>query len=73
MIDPTLQSMCFTYTDTDSLHISGKDYKKLLQADVIRRKDKAELGLLCSDIKKEGLIIKEINNGPKTYLYEIYK
>ena len=38
--------------------------------DVMRTKDKAEIGLLCSDIKHEGIIIKEYNRGPKDYMYE---
>jgi hypothetical protein len=69
-IDPTLQSMIFTYTDTDSLHISGQAYLDLMAKGLIKTKKEAELGYLCSDIKNEGVILKEINLAPKTYLYE---
>lgn len=69
-LDPTLKRCVFTYTDTDSLHISGEDYETLSKLGYIKEKDKAELGYLCSDIKKEGLIFYEKNLAPKTYLYE---
>ena len=69
-IDPTLKSMIFTYTDTDSLHISGKDYNKLKDKGLIKTKKEAELGYLCSDIKNEGVILRELNLAPKTYYYE---
>ena len=66
-IDPTLQSMIFTYTDTDSLHISGQAYLDLMAKGLIKTKKEAELGYLCSDIKNEGVILKEVNLAPKTY------
>jgi len=69
-IDPTLKSMIFTYTDTDSLHISGQAYFDLMEKGLIKTKKEAELGYLCSDIKNEGLILLEKNWAPKTYLYE---
>ena len=69
-IDPTLKSQCFTYTDTDSLHMFAKDAKKLKKLGFITSKDDAKLGYLCNDIKKEGIIIKELNLAPKTYFYE---
>jgi len=69
-IDPTLKTAMFTYTDTDSLHISGDAYFKLKEMGYIVSKDQAKLGYLCSDIKNEGVIIKEINLGPKMYMYE---
>ncbi len=71
-IDPTLKSMIFTYTDTDALHISGEAYWNLKNKGLIKPKSEAELGLLCSDIKKEGLILREINLAPKTYYYESF-
>jgi len=69
-IDPSLKSILFTYTDTDSLHISGEAYFNLKEKGLIKDKNNSKLGYLCSDIKKEGLIIKEINLGPKNYMYE---
>ena len=69
-IDPSLKSSIFTYTDTDSLHISGKAYYQLMKKGLIKTKAEAELGYLCSDIKNEGVILKEINLAPKTYMYE---
>jgi len=68
-IDPTLKKMSFTYTDTDSLHISGEAYLKLKALGLVKSKKDASLGFLCSDISNEGLIIKELNFAPKTYLY----
>jgi hypothetical protein len=52
-IDPSLQSLCFTYTDTDSLHITAENEKKLRAMGLIQEK----LGYLSNDIKKEGIII----------------
>ena len=69
-VDPSLETQCFSYTDTDSLHITGKAHQKLLSLGMIKSKDDSKLGYLCSDIKKEGLIIKEINLAPKCYAYE---
>lgn len=69
-IDPTLKSLIFTYTDTDSLHISGDAYLNLMAKGLIKTKKDAQLGYLCSDIKNEGVILKEMNLAPKTYLYE---
>jgi len=69
-IDPSLKSMIFTYTDTDSLHVSGEAYFILQKKGLIRTKKEAELGYLCSDIKNEGVILREVNLAPKTYLYE---
>lgn len=70
LIDPTLKEMIFTYTDTDSLHISAESYFKLLDLGFIKDKKNAELGYLCNDIDNNGLIIKEKNLGPKSYMYE---
>lgn len=69
-IDPTLKSHIFTYTDTDSLHILGEHAEKLEKMGMIKTKDKASLGYLCSDIDNEGVIIYENNLAPKTYFYE---
>lgn len=66
-LSPDLSKCPFTYTDTDSLHIKGKFYKKLLEKGLI---DDNKLGYCSNDIKEEGLIIKEINIAPKVYLYE---
>jgi len=69
-IDPTLQSLCFTYTDTDSLHITAKNEKKLRAMGYIKAGKEVALGFLSSDIKEEGLIIAENNLAPKLYRYE---
>ena len=69
-IDPTLTSMIFTYTDTDSLHMSGASHQKLLKMGYIQDSSNAELGMLTNDIKKDGLIVKEINLAPKSYRYD---
>lgn len=68
-IDPTLESAVFSYTDTDSLHIDGKDHQKLVDLGLCVPKSEAKLGYLCSDIDGEGLIISEKNVGPKNYTY----
>jgi hypothetical protein len=68
-IDTTLKSCVFTYSDTDSLHITGENYFKLLAKGYIKEKSKAQLGYLCSDIKNEGLIFYEKNLAPKCYSY----
>jgi len=65
-VDPTLKSPIFTYTDTDSLRISGEDYFKLLEKGYFGDK----LGYLKNDIKQDGLIIFEMNLAPKVYRYE---
>jgi hypothetical protein len=69
-INPTLETVVFTYTDTDSLHLTGEAHIKLVALGWIKDKKNAELGYLCSDIDGEGLIYKEINLGPKAYMYE---
>lgn len=66
-IDPTLESQITTYQDTDSLHIMGKNYDKLVNAGMI---DENKLGFLSNDCDDQALIIKEINLAPKCYLYE---
>ena len=69
-IDPTLKTHIFTYTDTDSLHILGERKNKLEKLGMIKSKEDASLGYLCSDIDNEGIIIYENNLAPKTYVYE---
>lgn len=69
-IDPTLKSMVFTYTDTDSMHITAEHEQLLRKKGYLVEKINAELGLLCSDIDDEGLIIYEKNLAPKLYRYE---
>ena len=69
-IDPTLKKAVMSYTDTDSAHISGKDYKKLLDMGYIRSKKQSALGYMCSNINGEGIIIRENNLGPKCYEYQ---
>ena len=69
-IDPTLKTHIFTYTDTDSLHILGEHKNKLEKLGMIKSKEDASLGYLCSDIDNEGIIIYENNLAPKTYIYE---
>lgn len=66
-LSPDLKEPCITYTDTDSLHLHGK-YLELF-GDSYVEKEKSKLGLLCSDIDDEGIIIKEINLAPKCYAY----
>ena len=60
-LSPDLKEHCFYYTDTDCLHIKGKDLHKIkdLMGD--------ELGELNSDLKKEGRIIEGIYLAPKQY------
>ncbi len=69
-IDPTLQSMIFTYTDTDSIRIHANDHKKLVDLGYIKSKNDSQLGFLCSDIDNEGLILYENNKAPKNYKYD---
>jgi hypothetical protein len=69
-IDPTLKTHVFTYTDTDSLHMLGNHAQKLREMGMIKPKNEASLGYLCSDISDEGIIIYENNLAPKTYFYE---
>jgi hypothetical protein len=66
-LDQSLSSLNVTYTDTDSMHIFGKDYKRLKEQNLIRS---GELGFLSNDIKKDGLIIFERNLGTKLYMYK---
>ena len=39
VIDPSLKSFMFTYTDTDSLHIKADGYRKLIEKGYIVPKD----------------------------------
>lgn len=65
VIDPELKSHIFTYTDTDSLHISN-DKLPLLDAKGLLKKG---LGKVSNDCKKDGKIIFERNLAPKMYMY----
>ena len=67
IIDPTLESQITTYQDTDSLHIMGCNYDKLVNAGVIHD---SKLGFLSNDCDDNALIINEINLAPKCYMYE---
>jgi hypothetical protein len=69
-IDPSLHSAVFSYMDTDSLHIQGWAYKMLKSKGLIMDSETSDLGMLCSDIEDEGLIIHEKNEGSKNYYYE---
>jgi hypothetical protein len=70
VIDPSLKTHIFTYTDTDSLHIIGKYADILKEKGYIKSKENSSLGFLCSDIDNEGIIINELNLAPKVYMYE---
>jgi DNA polymerase elongation subunit (family B) len=64
IIDPTLtRPDLFIYTDTDSFFVSGKDYKKLQEANVFGE----DIGMLSNDIANDGLITHFIAFAPKTY------
>ena len=69
-MDPTLTKLTFTYTDTDSLHIFGEYHQKLVNQGLIKPKNESKLGYLCSDLDDEGIIIREKNLAPKSYMYE---
>ena len=69
-IDPTLEGDIFSYSDTDSLHISGEAYKKLLAKGLINEGEEDKLGMLTNDIDDDSIIIREINISPKCYYYE---
>lgn len=72
VLDPTLQNInkMVTYMDTDSAHIKVEYISKLVEMGYFVTKENAQLGLFCSDIKNEGIILSEINLGPKSYMYE---
>ena len=69
-ICPSLDRLIFTYSDTDSAHISGADYKILNDKGLIRNGEDKSLGFLSNDIDDDGIIISEKNCGPKFYKYE---
>jgi hypothetical protein len=64
-INPKLDDLIFTYTDTDSLHIHCKNIKKLEENDIM----KVGLGMVSNDCKNNGKIIYEKNLAPKLYMY----
>ena len=57
MIDPELKTLTITYGDTDSMHMTGENHKKLNEMGVIKK----ELGYLANDIKNgDGIIIQKL-------------
>jgi hypothetical protein len=69
-VDPTLQSIIYSYGDTDSLRLTAESYRILLKAGQICSKSEARLGLLTNDLPDDALIIREVNLAPKTYLVD---
>ena len=67
IIDPTLKELIATYSDTDSMHIKAKHYLKLVELGLI---NDGKMGFMSNDLKKDGLIIEEINLGSKIYMYK---
>lgn len=62
---PNLDFIPFFYTDTDSLHIHGSYVAVLTKHGIIGSK----LGQLSNDTPGNGIIVREINLGPKLYAY----
>jgi len=63
------KKVTITYTDTDSLHMHGSVYKKLLK-DKPEMFDDVVIGKLANDIDGYNpIIIKEVALGPKSYMY----
>jgi hypothetical protein len=63
-----LQDCNFTYTDTDSIHMSGSTYKQMLE--YYPQRFGPELGQFSNDIKGiEPIIIYEHCLAPKCYMY----
>ena len=48
MIDPELKTLTIIYSDTDSMHMTAENHKKINEMGVIKN----ELGYLANDIKK---------------------
>lgn len=72
LLDPSLRNInkMITYMDTDSAHIKCEYLHIWKDAGLYVDKKNAQLGLFTSDIKNEGIILSEINLGPKSYMYE---
>jgi hypothetical protein len=71
-INPTLDLHCFTYGDTDSLHIHSSYLEKLknkINPVTGRYWLEPGLGSLSNDIDNNGLIVRELNYAPKNYYY----
>jgi hypothetical protein len=71
-LNPDLDIHSFTYTDTDSLHIHSSLLHKLKnKINPVNGKYWLESGLGClsNDIDDGGLIVRELNYGPKNYYY----
>lgn len=66
-VDPSLESVVFTYHDCDCVHITGQAHKKLNDLGYIRD---SELGYLCSDIDNDALVVNEVCHASKTYCDE---
>lgn len=69
-IDPTLTGDLFSYSDTDSIHITAKAYNVLRKKGLINEGEEDRLGFLTNDLPDNSIIIREINLGPKAYYYE---
>ena len=61
--DKSLKKIVYSYGDTDSYHLLGKYYKKLEKKGFFG----SGLGYLDNDYEDGGIILKEINLGPKNY------
>ena len=70
VLDTTLTKHTFYYTDTDSIYIGGKEHDILVEKGLCLPKDDAKLGYMCSDIKKEGIILNARFLAPKCKAYE---
>lgn len=69
-MDETLTQHTFYYTDTDSIYIAGEYHKKLIEQKLCVLKSNSYLGILCGDLKKEGVVVNAKFLGPKCYCYE---
>lgn len=70
ILNPNLDENIISYTDTDCFHLNGDILKDLEKMNIHKTKKDSEFGLFCSDIKNEGIILREMNLGPKCYMYE---
>jgi hypothetical protein len=65
VVDPTLTSLIFTYTDTDSLHITNDKLELFEKAGLLTK----GLGQVSNDCKLDGKIVFEVCLAPKNYMY----
>jgi hypothetical protein len=63
VVDPSLRTLVFDYTDTDSLRVSAKAYKQLEAGGYLGD----TLGKLHNDIEQGALIYEQVNVAPKFY------